>query len=201
MFCCSGCWLSPHRRRDDLQVEAFLLPGNSVNTSRIAVRFTNLSSHELALPTDNFRYPEGIPLDGGPAKGLYFPRTIFSCYPQPGLIAFHYSFVAANAEVVTQCRNAGVAVTKPPVDIVNRAKAWTMLSPGASTTREIPINRVLPIQQGTFRNVRAVYCSPNFSTEDQGKLDKAGIQVPTGNYIASAGFSFETDGESLEHFR
>jgi len=190
-------WSAYAQRGHDLKIESYFLPNESASKSVIAVRFTNISSHELDLPTDNV-FLADRPLPGSGFKGLYYPNSIFSCSPIPGLISVSFRFKPQNPEVVTRCGEVGaVELAAPAPAVLERAKSWAILKPGESTTRQAMIALVLPIQPGRFTSIRAVYRSPRFSPDEQEQLKEAGITVPRGDYISDNSFSFWTDGDRV----
>jgi hypothetical protein len=176
-------WSAYAQQGHDLRIETYFLSNESTSKSVIAVRFTNISSHELDLPTDNV-FLADRPLPGSSFKGLYYPSAIFSCSPIPGLISVSFQFKPQNPEVVTRCGEvAAVELASPAPAVLERAKSWTVLKPGESTTRQAMIALVLPIQPGRFTSIRAVYRSPHFSPDEQKQLKETGITVPSGDYI------------------
>jgi hypothetical protein len=192
-FSGSACAQQGH----DLRIETYFLSNEWTSKSAIAVRFTNITSRELALPTDNV-YVADYPVPGSNFRGLYYPKSIFSCSPIPGLISVSFEFKPQNPEVVTQCGEAAaVAMKTQAPEVLKRAKSWTILRPGESATRQAMIGMVLPLQAGMFTQIHAVYRSPHFSQVEQEQLKDAGITVPAGNYVSDNNFSFGTDGERV----
>ena len=179
----------------DLRIEIFLIAHQQPDTTRVAVRLTNMSSHELDIPTDNVSAKE---VPHSQFRGLYYPHTIFSCAPIPGSISLRFSFTPQNPERSAACGGEdAIPLTGRTPDILQRAKLWTRLQPRESTTRQMEVDRILPIQAGSFNRVRALYRSPQFSATDEKKLVQARITVPSGEYLSTNSFSFTTNGQSI----
>jgi hypothetical protein len=190
-------WSAYAQQGHDFRIKTYFLSNEWTSKSAIAVRFTNITSRELALPTDNV-YAAENPVPESNFRGLYYPKSIFSCSPIPGLISVSFEFKPQNPEVVTHCgETAAVAMKTLAPELLKRAKSWTILRPGESTTRQAMIGMVLPVQAGMFMQIHAVYRSPHFSEVEQAQLKVAGITVPTGDYVSDNSFSFGTDGERV----
>jgi hypothetical protein len=181
----------------DLKIETYLLPGESISKSLIAVRLTNITPHELEVPSDNVVIADH-PIPASPIKALYYANSIFSCLPLPGSISASFQFKAQNPEEVTWCAEVGaIGLTGSGPTLLERATSWTVLRPGESTTLQAKITSVLPIQAGWFTGIRTVYASPRFSADEQTTLKEAGIHVPSGNYISDNSLAFWTDGKAF----
>jgi hypothetical protein len=190
-------WSAYAQQGQDLRIETYFLPNEWASESVIAVRFTNITSHELALPTENVFVAEH-PVSGSNFKGLYYPNSIFSCSPMPGSISVSFQFKPRNPEVVTRCGEVAAVELKAQVPaVLERVKSWTVLKPDESTTRQATIASVLPIQAGGYTRIRAVYRSPHFSPDEQEQLKQSAITVPAGDYISENSFCFWTDGERV----
>jgi hypothetical protein len=185
------------QRGHDLKVETYLLPSESISKSLIAVRLTNISPHELEIPSDNVVIAEH-PIPASPIKALYYAKSTFSCSPLPGSISASFQFKAQNPEEVTRCAEVGaIGLTGSGPTLLERVTSWTILRPRESTTRQAKITSVLPIQAGWFTSIRTVYTSPSFSADEQKILKEAGIHVPSGNYVSDNSLAFWTDGKAV----
>lgn len=191
------CCFAYAQQGHDLRIETYFLPNERASKSVIAVRFTNITSHELDLPTDNV-YVADRPIPGSNFKGLYYPKSIFSCLPIPGSISVSFQFKPQDPEVITRCGEvAAVELTAETPTVLQRAKSWTILEPGESTTRQAIIASVLPIQAGKFMRIRAVYSGPHFSPDELEQLKKAGVRLPAGDSTSDNSFGFWTDGDRV----